>query len=96
MSELKVGTIALVHGLIYDRSSNGKCVTLLKCIPPASNGNDILKFICPVSGSVEEFLMDYNYWWLCDDGFFYLPKNLLPIGDKDKELVKDKENDFEH
>ena len=96
MGELKVGTIAMVYGLVMDLSHNGSCVTLVQLIPPYSEGSRIGQYICPVTGQLEEYLKDSNYWWLCDDGYLYLPKNLLPIGDKDTDLVKNKEKEHEH
>lgn len=96
MGELKVGTIAMVYGLVVDFSKNGSCVTLVQLLPPYSGDSVIGQYVCPVTGNVEEYLKDSEYWWLCDDGYMYLPKNLLPIGDKDNDLVKDKEKENEH
>ena len=94
MGELKEGTLAMVYGLTVDVEQNGKCVTLVKLIPP---NND--SYFCPLTNTWEEFPPDHRYWWLCDDCDdlnYCQPKNLLPIGDKELDLVKDKEKETEN
>lgn len=87
----KVGTIAIVYGLIHDLELNGKCVTLLKLLPPNTH-----EYICPIIGEIIDFPPDNEFWWVCDDDNYYRPRNLLPIGDKDHDLIKNKEKENEH
>lgn len=98
MGELKVGTIAMVYGLVKNVTNNGKCVTLLEIQNPSSgsvrinlNGDMI-----ELNQYMKDYLSSSEYWWFCDDGCMYMPKNLLPIGDKDNDLVKNKEKENEH
>lgn len=91
MGELKVGTIAMVYGLIVDVEDNGKCVTLLKLLPPNTS-----EYLCPITGQRYKFPPSSEYWWLCDNEQYYRSRNLLPIGDKDNDLVTNKEKDNEH
>lgn len=98
MGELKVGTIALVYGLLQNVSSNGKCVTLIELQNPSSGlvRVGLQNIMLEITEDMQKRLSDSKYWWLCDDGCLYMPKNLLPIGDKDNDLVKNKEKDHEH
>jgi hypothetical protein len=91
MSEFKVGTIAMVYGLVIDTADNGKCVTLVAQIDKNTG-----VFINPFDGKSYLVIPDIELSWLCDDGCVYRQTNLLPIGDKKPDLVKDKEKEYGH
>lgn len=96
MGELKVGTIAMVYGLVKNVDDNGKCVTLLEIQDTSSGSVRVGGTIIELNEYMKDYISSSQYWWFCDDGCFYMPKNLLPIGDKDNDLVKDKEKEHEH
>ena len=91
MGEHKVGTIAMIYGLIKDVELNGKCVTLLIPIPAGS-----AIFEHPSNGKFYILDIDGSNKWFCDDGNVYLERNLLPIGSTDNEHVKEKEKEKEN
>lgn len=81
MSELKIGTLALVHGLIRDVEYNGKCVELIE----------------PVTDPNDWFFLDAWNCSVSDNENAYFPsRNLLPIGDKDPNLEYYKEKDLDN
>jgi len=98
MGELKVGTIAMVYGLLKNVQNNGKCVTLVEIQDPSTGSVRVglESLMLDLNEDMKNYLSDSKYWWLCDDGCLYMPKNLLPIGDKDTDLVKNKEKENEH
>lgn len=94
-NELAPGVLALVIGLHTHIWYNGKCVEL-KSIIPANQG----WYFNPVDRNTYYFPPDPVAWWVCVDSdgevAMYLPKNLIPIGEKkdeetNKEVVKDNE-----
>lgn len=82
MQQHQPGLLVMIYGLKIDVELNGKMVTIKNACPA-----DFLKFIL----NNTQYPKD-QMWWECDDGFMYMTKNLLPIGNTDPDLEISKED----
>lgn len=85
MPQLKPGLLVMIYGLNKNVELNGKMVTIRSELH-----YDLVNFIRNNTPYPKD-----QKWWVCDDGFFYMSKNLMPIGNTDPDLEMTYNKDIE-